>query len=132
MIVLDASAAADFLLDAGPRGRWATEQIASAPRLHAPHLIDWEVAAVVRRRFLLREISRARGGRALADLFDLRIERYAGTPLLDRIWELVDVMTPYDAAYVALAEALDFPLVTTDERLARSHGHEAEVLVPTA
>lgn len=60
-------------------------------------------------------------------LSDLRLTRYSHTPLVARIWELRNNLTAYDAAYVALAEALDAPLVTTDAKLARASGHRARV-----
>lgn len=127
MIVLDASALADFLLVRGARGEWAGARILLADSLHAPHLIDVEVASVVRRRALAREISARRGRLALADLADLRLTRYPATPFLERIWELRANLTVYDASYVALAEALEAPLVTTDGRIASAPGHAAVV-----
>ena len=90
--------------------------------MHAPDLVDLEVASVVRRRALTRAISSQRGREALEDLSDLRISRYGSRSLLPRIWGLRDAMTVYDASYVALAEALDAALVTTDDRLARTAG----------
>jgi predicted nucleic acid-binding protein len=125
VIVLDASAAADYLLDAGTRGEWARAQVAGADSLHAPDLLDYEVVAVIRRRALGRTVPSDRAQRAVSDFADLRVNRYP--PLLDRMWSLHRVLTSYDAAYVALAEALDAPLVTTDERLARSQGHDARI-----
>jgi predicted nucleic acid-binding protein len=125
VIVLDASAAADYLLDAGTRGEWARAHVAQADSLHAPDLLDYEVIAVIRRRALGRTVPVGRAQRAVSDFEDLRVNRYP--PLLERIWSLHRVMTSYDAAYVALAEALDVPLITTDERLARSHGHDAHI-----
>jgi predicted nucleic acid-binding protein len=128
VIVLDASAAADYLLDAGTRGEWARAHVADADSVHAPDLLDYEVVAVIRRRSLARTVPPARAQRALADFVDLGVTRYP--PLLERIWSLHRVLTTYDAAYVALAEALDAPLITTDERLARSHGHDARIETP--
>lgn len=81
------------------------------------------------RRFVRsREIDAARAGAALALLPELRLQRYPMTVLLERIWSLRETLSAYDAAYVALAEALDLPLLTTDGRLARSHGHEVEIV----
>jgi len=64
----------------------------------------------------------------MRDLVDLRVRRYPATRMLERIWELRHVLTPYDAAYVALAEALGLPLATTDRRLGRAPGHGVEIL----
>lgn len=126
MIVLDASAAVDLLLER-LRGAWVAARIATEPSLHAPHLLDLEVASTLRKRERLGEIPAARGAAALADLSALPLTRYPTTALLSRIWQLRGTLTPYDAAYVALAEALDAPLVTTDDCLARSTGHRARI-----
>lgn len=130
MIVIDASAVVDFLIDGGERGTWAAQRLRDGGVTHAPHLLDAEVAAAVRRAFLRGLISRRRGRDALHDLSAMRIERHPSSLFLQRAWSLVDVLTPYDALYVALAEALNCPLVTTDERLRRSHGHQAMVEAP--
>lgn len=131
MIVVDAAAVHDFLLDDGPRGSWAIETLAHADSVHAPHLIDYEVVSSIRRRTLAREIPLARAEQAL-DVFALMsLQRHALKSFLARIWELRARLSAYDAAYVALAEALRAPLVTTDSRLARAHGHRAEIRVPS-
>lgn len=95
--------------------------------LHAPHLLDVEVAQVVRRYAANGDIAADRGQAALADLADLRVQRYAHDVLLPRIWALRHNLTAYDAAYVALAEALDAVLLTRDARLAASPGHRAQI-----
>lgn len=118
MIVLDASAALDLLL-VTPSGRRIAQRIASAKEtLHAPHLIDLEVAQVLRRYTAARQIDEARAGEVLEDLSDLDLYRYPHDVLLARIWELRHNVTAYDAAYLALAEALDAILLTRDKRLA--------------
>ncbi len=90
--------------------------------LHAPHLIDLEIAQVLRRYVRSAVISAERGAEALADLVDFPLTRYPHFVLLERIWRLRHGLTAYDAAYVALAEALDAPLVTRDHALAKAGG----------
>ncbi|MGH7881098.1 MAG: type II toxin-antitoxin system VapC family toxin [Candidatus Binataceae bacterium] len=95
--------------------------------LHAPHLLDIEVAQVLRRFAKIGAIERRRGVEALADLADLSLHRHPHGFLLPRVWELRHNLTAYDAVYVALAEELDAPLLTRDRRLARASGHRARV-----
>lgn len=101
----------------------------SAESLHAPHLLDVEIAQVVRRYEVRGELSAERGEEALADLMAFPIARYPHDVLLQRVWELRHNLTAYDAVYVALAEALDAPLVTRDERLASAPGNNAMVRI---
>ena len=127
MIVLDASAAVELLLERDAVGEWARARVAHADSVHAPHLIDLEVASALARLARAREITATLGRLALTELVGMPIRRYPATRLLERIWRLRGALTPYDAAYIALAEALDAPLLTTDERLARSTGHGARI-----
>jgi predicted nucleic acid-binding protein len=127
LIVLDASAALHWLLNAPGASSLVRRVIAAGRSLHAPHLIDLEVAQVLRRYASAGEISSARAAQALDDFRSIPVTRYPHAVLLPRIWQLRSSMTAYDAAYVALAEALDAPLVTTDGKLARSHGHDASI-----
>jgi predicted nucleic acid-binding protein len=90
--------------------------------LHAPHLIDLEIAQVLRRYVRLGVISAERGAEALSDLVDFPLTRYPHFVLLMRIWEMRHDLTAYDAAYLALAEALDARLITRDRALARARG----------
>src|SRR5260370_39706083 len=127
MIVVDASAVLEVLLrtptaTAVERGLFEPSQT-----LHAPHLLDVEVAQVVRRYAANGEIDVERGRMALADLADLSLRRYAHDFLLSRVWDLRNNLTAYDAVYVALAEALDAPLLTRDKRIAASPGHHARI-----
>ncbi|CAA9454669.1 MAG: hypothetical protein AVDCRST_MAG28-2252 [uncultured Rubrobacteraceae bacterium] len=92
-----------------------------------PHLLDVEVLSVLRHHTLRRVLARERGATALQDLKNIKMSRYPNTSLLGRIWELRDNLTAYDAAYVALAEALGALLITKDERLARAPGNHATV-----
>ena len=128
MIVLDASAAADACLEREDRGLWAVDAIAGAGEIHAPHLIDTEVVSALRRFLLAREIARPQAQAGLELFARLALERHPAAPLRLRIWELRTRLTAYDATYVALAEALGLPLVTTDDRLARADGHRAEIV----
>ncbi len=127
MIVVDASALIELLLRT-PAAE-AVEERLFAPRqsLHAPHLIDIEVAQAMRRYVANREIGADRGRLALVDLVDMPVRRYAHDFLLARVWELRNSLTAHDAAYVALAEALDAPLLTRDRRLAHMAGHRARI-----
>lgn len=127
MIVLDASAAVEWLLQTTLGGRVEERLFARADTLHAPHLLDVEVAQVLRRYAAAGIITPPRGREALDDLLDLALTRYPHGVLLWRVWELRDNLTTYDAAYVALAEALDAPLVTCDSRIASAPGHHARV-----
>jgi predicted nucleic acid-binding protein len=118
MIVLDASAAIDWLLQTAV-GREIEERIYSrGESLHAPHLLDVEFAQVLRR--LLREgsVSAPRADQAIQDLLDLRVTRYPHFVFLPRIWRLRDNFSAYDAVYVAVTEKLDATLITRDARLA--------------
>ncbi len=92
-----------------------------------PHLLDVEVLNVLRHQTLRGVLAEERGATALQDLENINMTRYPHAPLLGRIWNLRKNVTAYDAAYVALAEALDAPLVTRDARLAQAPGHRAMV-----
>ena len=129
MIVVDASVVIETLLRtsaAESAERWLFD---SDETLHAPHLLDLEVAQALRRYAAVGEIDQARGREALADLADFPLRRYSHELLLPRVWELRTNLTAYDAVYVALAEALDAPLLTRDRRIAGAPGHHARVEV---
>lgn len=118
MIVLDASAAVDWLLQTAAGQKIENRIYLQNESLHAPHLLDLEVAQVVRR--LVREgtVSAQRGHQAIDDLLALRLTRYPHFVLLPRVWRLRHNLSAYDAAYVVLAEKLQAPLLTRDARLA--------------
>lgn len=129
MIVVDASALLEVLLRTPAAKAAETRLFGSGLTLHAPHLLDVEVAQVIRRYAAKGEIDDARGRAVLADLADFPLHRYPHDILLPRIWDLRANVTAYDAAYIALAEALDAPLLTRDQRLATAPGHKARVEV---
>ena len=127
MIVVDASVIVEMLLrtQAGIRVEPRIQTMTST--VHSPHLLDAEVAHVVRRYTLAGDIDAERGAEMVGILRDLVIHRHDHRPLLGRVWELRHSVGAYDALYVALAEALDAPLLTGDGRLATAHGHRADV-----
>ena len=131
MIVVDSSAVADWALGREPEASWVEAQLDAARwSLHAPHVVDLEVVRTIR-RFVLRGELSAEGGRARIDVFvDLRIRRYPHTQLLELIWALRDNVAVYDAAYVALAAALEVPLLTTDLTLARTPRLGVQLIAP--
>jgi predicted nucleic acid-binding protein len=128
VIVLDASAAVEYLTEPAAVGEWVRTVIEREDELAAPHMIDLEVASALRKRLARRDLTRRAADTALADFLDLALTRYAVTEFMTRIWQLREMVSPYDAAYVVLAEALESPLVTTDARLARTRGHRAEIV----
>jgi predicted nucleic acid-binding protein len=127
MIVLDASAAVDWLLQT-PAGQRIENRIYSrSETLHAPHLLDLEVTQVLRRLVQQGVVAAHRADEAVRDLLDLRINRYAHIVLLPRVWQLRHNFSAYDAAYIVLAEELGGTLVTRDRRLATPTGHAATI-----
>jgi predicted nucleic acid-binding protein len=130
LLVLDASAALAAFLGTGVNSASIRVRIeAPGESLHAPHLLDVEMLHALRGLVLRGDVSRARSEEVREDFASLRWSRYSHVAFLDRIWKLKDNLTAYDAAYVALAETLSAPLITTDARLARASGIRAEVEV---
>lgn len=129
MIVVDASALADVLLRLPSAVRAQKRILDSDEEIHAPHLIDLEMLQVFRRLAARGGTDDARAAEALADFAAIRISRHAHAPLRERIWELRENVTAYDAAYIALAELLRCPLVTRDRRLSKAPGLRADVEV---
>ena len=128
MIVIDASAEVAVLLNVGPEAEDIRARIARpGETLHVPHLFDIEVLHALMGLRLRGTVSPQRARLAVRRLRDTQLTRYPHTPLMERIWELRENLTAYDAAYVALAEALGAPLVTLDARLARTSGIRAAV-----
>jgi predicted nucleic acid-binding protein len=121
VIVVDASVLAVALGDDGADGQQARQRLADET-LVAPELVDLEVVSVWRRHVAAKLMSARRAASAVADLADLPLRRSSHQPLLHRVWELRHVVTPYDAAYIALAEVLGVVLLTADARLSRASG----------
>lgn len=127
MVVLDASATIAWLLQTR-RGLSVEARIFSREEsLHAPHLLDVEVAQALRRYVRAGDLAPARAHEALQDLCDLRLTRYAHAPFLDRVWQLRDNVSAYDAIYIALAEALKTTLLTCDTKLASAPNHHTRI-----
>lgn len=129
MVVLDASAALELLINSPLAARIAARVLTADESLHAPHLIDLEVAQVLRRWTRRGTLPDARAEEALQDLAELPLARYPHQFLLPRIWELRANATAYDAAYLALAEVLGAAIVTCDSALAAVPGNRARVEV---
>jgi predicted nucleic acid-binding protein len=121
VIVVDASIIVTALADDGPDGERHRARLVGE-RLSAPHLLDVEVVSAWRRRAARGGLDERRMQLARDDLRSLPIRRVPHPPLLERCWELRANLTTYDAAYVALAELIDAPLVTLDARLAEAPG----------
>jgi predicted nucleic acid-binding protein len=122
--VLDASAVIDLLLQAG---RVPEIRSAAAMPIAAPVILDFEVMNVLRCQIQSKTVSQQRAQSAYEAYFDLHIRRFETTLIADRIWKLRNNFTAYDAAYIALAEALSVPLLTRDKKLVNKPGHKAEV-----
>lgn len=129
MIVVDASALLEFLLQTTVGARVEARLFRHRDEFHAPHLADVEVAQGLRRLVRAGEVTAARAAEAIADLTDLDLHRHPHCDFLTRAWKLRENVTAYDAMYVALAEALNAPLVTCDRPLANAAGHRATIEV---
>ena len=132
MGVCDASFIADALLVDGAIGDRALDRLARTSRWHAPHLLPTELASVCRRLVGTGQLDVGVATAAMSRLERTRLDLHAFAPHRDRVWELRDNATVYDAWYLALAERLDTPLVTTDQKLARVPGIRCAVEVVTA
>jgi predicted nucleic acid-binding protein len=124
VIVVDASAALSALLNSG-----AARRALASEQLHAPHLIDSEVVNAIRRGVAAKQLDADAGWTALDTFRRLGMTRYPAFSILDRIWELRDNLSAYDASYVALAELLDCNLLTADARLSRAPGVRCAITV---
>jgi predicted nucleic acid-binding protein len=126
VIVVDASVVVVALADDGEDGDLARARL-RGEQLSAPELLDLEVASVLRRQARRGEIGSRRVAMALDDLAALPVQRAPHRPLIGRCWQLRDNVTIYDAAYVALAEALGATLLTGDRRLAGAAGPRCRI-----
>jgi predicted nucleic acid-binding protein len=127
MMVIDASVVVEMFLRSDAGVALEERILEGDDPLHAPHLLDVEVAHVLRRCAAHGDIDARHGREALADLASMSIERHGHHPLLERIWQLRHNLTAYDAAYLALAERLDAPLLTLDSRLASVAGDHTRI-----
>jgi predicted nucleic acid-binding protein len=129
VIVVGASAVLELLLQTELGARVEARLFRDRDELHVPHLLDVEVVQALRRLVRTADITAARADEALADLVDLDLIRHAHVHLLPRAWKLRENVTAYDGIYVALAEALEAPIVTCDRPLSRAPGHRARIQV---
>lgn len=129
--VIDASVLVAALVDSGHDGVWSRSAISRGP-LAAPELALVETTNLLRRLELSGSVSRLEATAAHRDLLRLKLDLYPFAPFAHRVWELRSNLTSYDAWYVALAEALDWPLLTLDRRIGRAGSPRCEVIVPPA
>ena len=129
-LVVDASMVVAALVDSGPIGIWA-ESLLASEALAAPHLMPVEAANILRRAALTGDISHDTASLAHGDLIDLRVELFAYEPFAERIWGLRANLTAYDAWYVGVAERLDSPLATIDDKLSRAPGPRCSFSTPS-
>jgi len=126
VIVLHASAALEFLLQTR-RGESISAQLSKVTEVHAPHLLDIELASSLRRGVAFDTLTGERARQALDDLRVMRVQRYWHVPLLARIWDFRHNFSAYDACYLALAEALDATLLTCDKAMAPARLRHGQV-----
>jgi len=129
VIVVDASALLELLLQTPLGRRIEARLFRDEDDLHAPHLVDVEVVQGLRRLVRTGEVSPGRAEEAIADLTDLDLLRHPHLDLVGRAWRLRDNISAYDAMYVALAEAIEAPIVTCDGPLAKAPGHRVRIEV---
>lgn len=127
MIVVDASALLEFLLQTPLGAKVEARLFRDQDEFHLPHLADVEVTQGLRRLVRTGEVSPDRAAEAITDLADLDLHRHPHLDLLTRAWKLRENVTAYDAMYVALAEALDARIITCDAPLAKTPGHRAQI-----
>jgi predicted nucleic acid-binding protein len=126
VLVVDSSAVLHALAERNP-DLGLVDRLAGDGDLHAPHLIDLEVLHALRGLVRAGALAADRAEDVRTDFAELAIIRYGHEPLADRIWALRENLSAYDAAFLALAEALEAPLITCDARLSRAPGVTAEL-----
>jgi predicted nucleic acid-binding protein len=129
VIVLDASAIVELVVEPGAATSAIRSRLRVDPDVHVPHLVDAEVTNALRRKLLAGQLDALRARRAIRRLTAMRLVRWQQTQLLGRALALRDQLTAYDAIYVAMAEVTGATLLTRDARLARATGHRAWVEV---
>jgi predicted nucleic acid-binding protein len=129
VIVVDASAMTELLLQTSLGSHVEARLFRDGDDFHAPHLLDVEIVQALRRLVRTGDVPAERAREAIDDLSLFQVLRHPHVDLVSRTWQLRDNVTAYDAVYVALAEALDAPLVTCDAPLAATPGHAARVEV---
>lgn len=129
MIVVDASAVLEFLLQTSLGTRVEARLFRDGDEIHAPHLLDVEVAQGLRRLARAGEVASGRAVEAIADLADLDLHRHPHLDFVPRAWALRDNLSACDAMYVALAEAIEASVITCDRPLATAPGHRARIEV---
>lgn len=129
MIVVDASVLANALADDGVDGRRARTELRHAGGVSAPDLVDVGTVTVLRKRWLAKTLTAHRFATAVDDLQAIDVQRFPALPFMRRAYELRSHLTPYDAAYVALAEVLGCELLTADARLANAPGPRCAIRV---
>lgn len=130
-IVVDASTVVAALVDTGPTGRWAEEQLRNAGELIAPAIMPTEVTNVLRRLETSGALDTTSANLAFADLQRLSVSTLTFSVLSDRVWSLRQNLTSYDASYVAAAELVNAPLVTLDQKLVNAPGTNCTFSTPT-
>ena len=128
--VVDSSVLVAALVDTGPEGAWAESVVADGP-LVGPELALAEASNILRRLEMAGQLSRLEATGAHESLLRLNLDLFPFAPFADRIWALRSNVTSYDAWYVAIAEALDYPLATLDQRLGRASGPACEIITPS-
>lgn len=128
MLVVDASCLYEVVAD-GRSAERVRRRLAADPDHAAPHIIDIEVLSVIRRHQQLGRLDGTAAAQAVEDLMDWPGERFGHQPLLPRVWALRTTVRAWDAAYVALAEALGANLLTLDARLAVASGPRCSIQV---
>lgn len=130
-VVVDASSVVALLVSPGPEGVWAAEGMTDHD-LVAPHLMPFEVANILRRHAAAGLLGTGEASLAHADLLDLPLDLVSYEAVAADVWRLRHNLTAYDASYVALAAAIDAPLLTLDQKLAGAPNLPCQVHIPPA